>query len=238
MKYPKVLVGAPVSNHHEYCIDKFIKSLKTLTYPNFDILLVDNSKTNEFYNKIKDIFPTIKYPYHKDVKVRLAKSRNILREKTINEGYDYMFNLDQDVVPPKDIIERLMSHKKEITTGVYFNKFSRIGKNLTYETKTKPVLWVQSPNHPEDLVFVRNDIIAQNKLIRVDLCGTGCILIHRDVLEKIQFRWEENETGVDDSFFCIDAAKLGYKIYADTSIKCTHHIDKRPLDWGAEDLKT
>ncbi len=37
-----------------------------------------------------------------------------------------------------------MSHKKKITTGVYFNKFSNIGKDLVYETKTKPVLWVKS----------------------------------------------------------------------------------------------
>ncbi len=236
MKYPKVLVGAPVSDHHEYCIDTFIETLKTLTYPNFDILLVDNSKDDRFFNKIKKVFPTIKYPYHKSVKVRLAESRNILREKTINEGYDYMFNLDQDVVPPKDVIERLIAHDKKIITGVYFNKFTKIGqKNLTHETRTRPVLWVRSPK-TQGLVFVRNDVVAQDRLIRVDLCGTGCILIHRDVLEKIRFRWEEEESGVDDSFLCIDAAKLGYNIYADTSIKCIHHVDKRPLSWGSEDL--
>ena len=68
--YPKILVGGPVSDHHDYCFDSFVKSLKSLSYQNFDILLVDNSKDNNFFNKIKDLFPTIKIPYNEEVKIR------------------------------------------------------------------------------------------------------------------------------------------------------------------------
>ena len=92
--YPKILVGGPVSDHHDYCFDSFVKSLKSLSYQNFDILLVDNSKDNNFFNKIKDLFPTIKIPYNEEVKIRLPMSRNVLRDKVLNENYDYLFCLD------------------------------------------------------------------------------------------------------------------------------------------------
>jgi GT2 family glycosyltransferase len=237
MQQPRVLVGAPISDHHEYCWETFVQTLKNLTYPHIEILLIDNSKEERFYKKVKKDFPVERIPYHPDVRVRLAQSRNILREKAVREKFDYMYNLDQDVVPPKEVIERLLHHKKQIVTGVYWNKFTKIGqKNLTYETRLCPVLWVKSKEDPEKLVFVRKEVIEQNKLIRVDLCGTGCILIATEVLKKISFRYEKQESGVDDSFFCIDAAKLGYNIYADTSIKCVHHVDKRPISWGAKDL--
>src|SRR3989344_7418790 len=103
-KYPKILVGGPVSDHHDYCYLQFLETVKRLSYPNFDIFFVDNSKDEKFYNKIKkDFSNTGRIPYNESVKVRLADSRNLAKEKVLKENYDYLFCLDQDVVPPKDI---------------------------------------------------------------------------------------------------------------------------------------
>jgi GT2 family glycosyltransferase len=231
--YPKVLVGSPISDHHEYCYDSYKESLNNLSYPNFDILLVDNSKNDEFYNVVKKDFPCFKLPYFESVKDRLTGSRNILREKVLKEGYDYLFCLDQDVVPPRDIIERLVNSNQKIISGLYMNPFTRGGK-----TRVCPVAWVYHQDDKSKLVFVREDILSTNKTYPVNLVGTGCILIHRDVLAKLKFRTEKDKEGVDDSFFCIDAQASGYKIYLDTSIKCNHLVSGRPLFWGKKDLKT
>ena len=237
--YPKILVGGPVSDHHDYCFDSFVKSLKSLTYPNFDILLVDNSKEDNFFNKIKDIFPTIKIPYHQDVRTRLSESRNLARKKVLEEGYDYLFCLDQDVIPPNDILERMINSNKKIITGVYYNTFSRMRPdNLQVETRKLPILWVKSLKNPDKAVPIRQEVIDTGKLIKVDMCGTGCILIHRDILKDIKFRCEEEQEGVDDVFFCRDALKFGFEIWADTSIICNHLVDGRPFNWGEGDMKT
>ena len=37
------------------------------------------------------------------------------------EDYDYFLSLEQDVIPPKDIIEQMLKSEKKIITGVYFN---------------------------------------------------------------------------------------------------------------------
>ena len=49
---PKVLVGCPTYSGMEYCLDKYAKTVKSLTHPNYDILLVDNSKDNSYNLRI------------------------------------------------------------------------------------------------------------------------------------------------------------------------------------------
>ena len=237
-KYPKVLVGGPVSDHHEYCFDTFARALESLTYPNFDICFVDNSKGNDFYNKMKERFSsTIKLDYYPDVKVRLAESRNIVREKVLNEGYDYLFCLDQDVIPPMNVIEKLVFSGKKIVSGVYFNKFrSRNPANGESVEGVFPIAYVLSRKYNGGMTPVAKRFI-DGKMRKIISCGTGCILIHRDVLEKIKFRCEEGKSGVDDVFFCIDANKLGFEIWLDTSAICEHYVDGRPFTWGQKDLK-
>lgn len=237
--YPKVLVGGPVSDHHDYCYEEFVKSVKNLSYPNFDVFFVDNSKDNKFYEKIKKDFPnTGRIPYNENVKIRLAYSRELARKKVLEEGYDYLFCLDQDVVPPKDIIQKLMEHGKYIITGIYYNNYVKLNPNTNeYENRKLPVAWVKSLKDKNKLVTIRKDVIESGELIKIDSCGTGCILIHREILEKIKFRWEDDKEGVDDVFFCIDALNLGYEIYADTSVVCEHLVDGRKINWGEGDMK-
>ncbi|MFH0751970.1 MAG: glycosyltransferase family 2 protein [archaeon] len=227
-KLPKVLVGCPVSDYHEYCTEEFIQSIKTLSYPNYDILLIDNSKDDRFFNSIKDKVPIIRGKYFTKIHDRLAYNRNLLRQKVIDENYDYFFNVDQDVIPPRDAIERMVSGNKKITTGIYFNPWEKRGEKRLLAT-----IWVCPPNQPEKLVAVREDIVQGDNLIKIDSCGSGCLLIHRTVLEKIKFRYDLNEgEGVDDVFFCQDAKKNDFEIYADTSIKCKHMLSGRTWRWN------
>lgn len=237
--YPKILLGGPVSDHHDYCFDDFVNSIKSLSYPNFDVLLVDNSKDDVFFNKISKIFPTVKIPYNESIKVRLTDSRNLVRKKVIDGGYDYLFCLDQDVVPPKDILEKLVSHAQNIVTGIYFNTFTKLNPiTMKTETRKLPILWVKNNQDSTSAVPVRMDVINSGAFIKIHMCGTGCILIHRDVLEKINFRCERYKEGVDDVFFCQDALKLGFDIYADCRVICDHLVDKRTMQWGEGDLIT
>ena len=64
--------------------------------------------------------------------------------------------------------------------------------------------------------------IQEPKLIEVAIAGLGVVLIKKEVLEKIAFTYDENKPATDDFFFFTQTAKNGYKLYADTTIKCTH----------------
>src|SRR3989338_8075490 len=123
----KFLVGSPVSKHHKYCAPQYLEMLKNLSYSNYDVLLVDNSDTEDFYNEIKDKVLIVRFGYDKEtIKERMVASRNYIREYVLKNGYDYFMDIDQDVIPPKDVIERMLAHKKDFVTGIYYNYFEQV----------------------------------------------------------------------------------------------------------------
>ena len=73
------------------------------------------------------------------------------------------------------------------------------------------------------------------RLIQVHKCGLGCVLIHRSVLEKIEFRYVKELEAFDDIHFSNDIIKNGFNIYADLSVVCKHLVLNRPWDW--KDMK-
>src|SRR3989344_4323000 len=115
---PKVLIGVPVSDMHAYAIEEFIQALERVKYPNFDILFVENSLNENFYNYLKERYPKISvvrdHYNHQKVRRKIVECKNLMREKVLKEGYDYLLTLDQDTLVPENILERLLRFKKNI----------------------------------------------------------------------------------------------------------------------------
>lgn len=226
MKQPRILVGCPTSFHKEYCLDKYVAGIKALTYKNFDILLVDNSKDDVYFEKIKKTgLPVIKGPWFEGALDRIIASRNILRQKVLDEGYDYFFSLEQDVVPPSGVLERMIKHNKKMVTGIYFaHNTMPDGSN-----PLMPLVYKLVDVKTLTMVPIDKQEFESNKLIEVVSAGLGCLLIHKDVLKEVKFRYEGKV--FDDRFFFIDCYHKNFKVFCDTSIKCKHYILNRPYPW-------
>ncbi len=242
MEQPKVLVGTPVCDLHEHCLEEYVEGLKSLTYSNMDILLVDNSKDDGFFRKVEGMgIPITRIGWHPNVRERLVRSRNVLRDKMLSEGHDYFLNLEQDIVPPKDIVERLVSHGKDVVTAVYFTMISH---GMQVDRPFPVLLRNASPDIPLSLEkgeygrtrweWYTEKAVEEPRLMEVDACGMGALLMHRRVLEKVRFSYPEKgvSTAFDDVWFCHKAKLEGFRIFADTSIKCVHHMRGRLRDWG------
>src|SRR3989344_8026379 len=120
----KILVGCPTYEGYNYCLKEYAEQANSLTYTNYDVTLADNSPGKDYAETIKKHgLGVIKGPYSDNVYKRIVESRNLLRQKAIDEDYDYFLSLEQDVIPPKDIIERLMKHGKDIVTGIYYKVY-------------------------------------------------------------------------------------------------------------------
>lgn len=52
---PKVLVASPTFDKMSYCEEEFFNAIKSLSYPNYDILIVDNSDEDEYFNHLQKI---------------------------------------------------------------------------------------------------------------------------------------------------------------------------------------
>jgi len=225
----KILVGCPTSFHKEYCLKEYAEAINKLTYKNHDVLLVDNSPEGDYSVKINGLgMPTVKGPYFESARDRIIHSRNILRQKVIDDNYDYLLSLEQDVIPPKDIIERLLQHKKEVITAVYFMHNIIPGE---VSSKLIPLVYVLEDQKTISMRSLNEDELWKNQgLMQVISAGLGCILIHKNILKKIKFRYELNT--FDDRWFFMDLYNKKIPVYADTSIKCKHLIYNRPYPWS------
>lgn len=149
-------------------------------------------------------------------------ARNSICMRALECGADYVFFLDSDVICPADTIFKLMKHDLPIVSGIYCRRNNPVAVPVMMRENK----WVTE--FPKD------------SLIEVDLVGTGCLLIRRDVLEKYQpldtkrgkhwFDWRSDCQGIlapgeclsEDFVFCLGARKQGWKIVVDTSIQCRH----------------
>ena len=239
---PKILVGCPTYDGKGYCLKQYVEAVKKLDYDNYDIMLVDNSETAEYYEKLKSLGINAWHLGEKGLSVRekIAACRNLLRKIAI-EKYDYFLILEQDVIPPKDIIKKLLSHNKKIVSAVY-NMRMDDGKDM-------PVLWkfldeneisemtkknlslkselenVKQKNANFCRRFEEGEL-PKDKLIRIAACGLGAVIIHKDVLERVAFKSEMGKEAYDDMLFSRDALSKGFEIFADTGIVCGHLQDE------------
>ncbi|MAF51230.1 MAG: hypothetical protein CMH64_04020 [Nanoarchaeota archaeon] len=225
---PKILVGCPTSFHKEYALKQYVEAIKSLTYSSCDILLIDNSRDHEYLYKIRDLkIPVAKGPYFDSARDRIVASRNLLRKKALDEDYDYFFSLEQDVLPPKDILEKLLKHNKKLITAVYF------AHNVLENNSRELIPLVYKLSDPKTLSMRplnENELWQKQGLQEIISAGLGCLLIHKDVLKEIEFRYEKNS--FDDRWFFIDCHKKNIKAFADTSIKCKHLIFNRTVPWS------
>src|SRR5438309_8860027 len=90
-KWPRVLVGCPTYSGKAYCLTRYAERVKNLDYPNYDVMLVDNSDDSGRYRRrlLEVGLPFLIGPVKGSAAERIAASRNILREYALQNGYAY-----------------------------------------------------------------------------------------------------------------------------------------------------
>lgn len=227
----KILIGCPTYERYDYVVDLWLKAVKKIIEfskqagHEVDYLLVDNSKTQDFYLRLQlGGANIVKSPYVENVRQRIVESRNVLREKTLKEKYDYFFSLEQDIIPEEDILVGLLKQNKKIISAYY-------SKNMGMKVQDKETLEIKDITLELPIVYLQQEggvkranpkEVLNKGTISVGAFGVGCLLIHRDVLEKIKFRFERGKIAFDDLLFCLDAKNLGYQLFLDSNIKVIH----------------
>jgi len=236
----KILVAAPIFDGMRYCIDQFIDRIKHLDYGDYDILLVDNSKSDLFSEELREKYDVnVSYlPMDVPNMEKIIQSRNRILDYAVNKSYDYILMMDCDVIPPTDIIDKLLSHEKDIVSGLYYGFFGPKGKE-----KWESVAWKSASDeelakikarfpefikaHPDVRRHLTDDEIKSEELQEVIIPSAGCMLVSKNVLKKVRYGLLDvsGYNTSDDIFFCKAAREAGFKLYCDPSVKCEHLID-------------
>lgn len=151
-----------------------------------------------------------------DSTIPLDLSRNNVTESARKKNCDYLFFIDSDVFIEQGYLERLLSHNKDVISGIYHQKTPpyyplprrRVAENLYV------------PIEPED-----------DSIIEIDGTGMGCVLIKMDALENISYPWfefkyykigEKWHQLSEDLYLCQKLQDKGIKIYCDPIVRCNH----------------
>ena len=149
-------------------------------------------------------------------------ARNTAAKACLDNGFEWLFSLDSDVIPPRDAILRLLAHKQPFISGLYHRRSPPDGVPVMIRNGS----WVT--DYPP------------GKVVEVHLVGAGCLLTHRSVVEyffknpqrpgKPMFDWRVDLAGLippgkalSEDFTTCDAWRAqGGHILVDTSVECKH----------------
>jgi len=156
----------------------------------------------------------------------VQEARNTIHNLYRNESKaPYLFMLDSDVLPPPDIIERLMAHDKPVIGGYYRKKEKFPIKQLdgSIEMIQRPVVYDYSKYDEEKKHHMYTQRISPKEgLESVDGMGAGCWLIKREVVEAVgDSPYTFAESG-EDLAFCRAVHAAGYDVWVDWDTPAGH----------------
>ena len=219
-KFPKILIGAPTADVKQYCAEDWIKNVKEFIYPEYDVFLADNSVTEEHIKFWREngvwIESANNNPKHSVIK-RLTDSHNLVRKKALEGDYDYLLHLEVDVFPPPEVLIALLSHRKPLVS-VSYDIFDA-------EDREPVAIRTDTTFDGEETAIIRgkySSLWFDGQCKQTWTNGVGCALIHRSVLECIEFRYVSENSAFPDSWFAFDCAAKGIAHFIDTSIYAYH----------------
>jgi hypothetical protein len=158
------------------------------------------------------------------------RARNAYVDQFLKTDCDMIWFLDSDVIPPENVLDLVTLH----------------GSKWKLAGAPYPV-WMSVPGFEgQQVVFTvyRGDgsgklhasKIPQSGTDFVEGIATGCLFIHREVIDKLskpyfEFKYDPETRDIiegEDLGFCKKVGALGYKFFTDFSMVC-HHFKKISL---------
>ncbi len=126
--------------------------------------------------------------------------------------YDWLLNVEDDIVVPPDTLLALAGCGHKITSGLYLLRPETAG-TARYAARIPDT----DPDRTSDDRSIRQgtDFLYGDVISLLELCF-GCILIHRDCLASHEFT-----DGIDVDFSKA-MRQMGTSLYLNTAVRCGH----------------
>ena len=142
--------------------------------------------------------------------------RNLIAHWAVH--YDYLFSVDSDIAFKPDTLKKLLSHDKDMVSGLYIQR--------KFDQHT---LEIYEHNGTGGVSHMPYEKLKGRRLVEIAGCGFGCVLVKSEVLRAVGYPQFEYHSAIDhahtiseDNDFCRKAMQRGFRIWADPSIQCRH----------------
>jgi len=179
---------------------------------------------------VKDLFELFEYSRSNGIKadirtfdaVEVQQMRNKCCNHAIDEGYDYVFMLDDDMTYPRDTLVKFLKHDKDFVVGsatqriypFFPTQYKKFSKEKFKEGDNRVFITKESKN-----------------LIEVGSSGVVGALIKVKCFEKLKkpyFKLEYHKDGVNitgsDVYFCKQLTENKISLFLDPTVNYNHEI--------------
>lgn len=151
-----------------------------------------------------------------------ANRNKMVKSFLEDEDNEWLLMVDNDVVPPMNILE-MVDYGKKVVSGTVTIKKKGV---------PQPVIVKQRDDGKYRQIGLSEyyDEVGEDGLVEVDGVGTGCLLIHRSVLEEMSppwFKFVYNEDGTlklgEDFYFGEMLRQNDVPMYVSSDHVCSHY---------------
>ena len=213
--------------NEEHHIPRLIKSLHDQTYKNFDVYAIDNNSKDDSVKKLKEYFSDIKLTLSKKNN-GFAKGNNIIAEKAVKDGAEYLFVLNTDMELDKNCISELVGLAESNS------QIGGVAPIIMYGKKNKRTNVIQC--YVDNVNFqtgktssLHSQINFDDKRLpdkmQVNTIHGGTTFIKSVLYKKIGLFNEDNFMYGDELDFAYRIKQAGYKLFVTKKAKCWHFHD-------------
>ena len=168
-------------------------------------------------------------------------ARSWLVQQVIEREYDYLWFVDQDCAFLPGTLDRLMKWGTPITGALCLMRNSLAcwpmcyGERIAEGEDRWRILAQEAHDYLREYADVQTnepqliDPIPDGSLVPVTFTGCHCLLIKREVFDKVTYPWFSGIPGQEDRNFCLKAAAAGYQVHVDFSTFVGHITGERSL---------
>lgn len=161
-----------------------------------------------------------------------CESRNTLVQRAVYNNFSHILLIDDDMLVPADIVQRLLSYNEPIIGANYTKKVFTLESIATATLPDDKYIYSVKSVEP-----VENDLTPMN----ISGMGLGCVLIETDIFKKIEppwFKFEYDAEGKitmgEDMFFFRKTKEYGFNPKIIPGLCCAHVDFKTGKIYGPE----
>lgn len=193
------------------------------------IIIVNNNTDSQLQSLIyKSKINKLNYiVIDNDKNCGFAKAANTGIKKSLEEKADFVLLLNSDTLVPEDLLEKLTVENPDITGPII--KFKYLRSIWKYDFGGRVNWWTGRTRHLE---FETDKPETYEK--SVDYVSGCCMMVRKEIFEKIGLLDESYFFYFEDVDFCTRAKRNGYKISINTDVIINHKLSGSIGKWSNE----
>lgn len=197
-----------------------LKSLEQLTYENYHVLVVDNFSTDDSVKKLQTSAFSFEL-IESQKNGGYAFGNNLGIKQALNNKFDYVCILNNDVIVEQDFLEKMVAYANEHPeigvigprvclyedTNILESAGSNVNMNFGKVTR---------------LYHGKKEESVLGKVIPCDYIGGACMLVRSNVIKEVGFIPEDYFLFYEENEWCLKIKQAGFEVTCFADAKVVH----------------